>query len=331
MDMFVGGRRTPAFDAALIASLGELQAVVLERAAFADPQQQYEWAAGRDHPAAQLRGRPAELPTLRMTELPSYVGLYIRGPRSPLWHIGLARRLSARLGVWAGALVNDRLQDDYGYGLFYAGHVVELAVRTIMRPVMMSSAAIERWFDRSVEEANREHFFAATDALGDITDPGYLMSSGPVEVLGLGAADGGSLYDYDDRTAETSATARAWIDIALPPPVTQAVIVDRGDAHVAVARTLAGWELAVEPVDEFERTAAILRAHGTAPLHELLAAFAPIAAPATVVRVGGPSTVAHTWCKAAGEPWHHEVAHGATAIAAAYEPTTERALRWDCR
>lgn len=319
MDMFVGGRRTPAFDVALVASLGELNAVVIDRATFVDRHQQHAWAAGRDLPAAQLRGQPAELPTLRIADCGGYLALHIRGPRSPLWHLGLARRLSARLGVWAGAMVEDRLQDDYGYGVFFAGHVVELATRTVLRPVMMSRATLE------LGNGSSGLFFAAADAIGGIGDRPSLVGEGPVDVLGLAAADGGSLHDYDDRTEETSATARGWLDIALPPPMTRAVIVAAGDAHVAVARSLAGWELRVA-----DDIAIVLEARGRAPLHELLVGFEPLEVQATVLRVGGPSTVAHAWTKEDNLAWVHRIVGDARGVASAYL-LTRRALRWDCR
>src|SRR5262245_34335628 len=126
MRMFIAGSVTPAFEAVLDLVLGELGVVVLERATLPTWLARYDWVKARaDHPAARYRDYPPyEIPSIALTDasgLDRYVTLDVRAPRSPLWNLGLVRRLSARLGVWGAAMINDRLHDHYGTGFFYAG------------------------------------------------------------------------------------------------------------------------------------------------------------------------------------------------------------------
>jgi len=356
MRMFVGGVRGGAFDAALGDTLRELGAVVLERGAVREWSARYEWARARaSGPAAMWRGEPlGEVPSLAVHEGTGEGGerflvIDVRGPRSPLWSLGLARRLSVRLGVWAAAIVNDRLRDDYGFGFFYAGHVIEAAARTISDVVVASGGDAARWFQGArVEEESHRRFFERAKLLAGIRDPHALFpaSGAQVDVLALGAADHGSLYDADAQTRPTTAGARGWFEVAAAP-VTRAVVVDRSDAHVGTAPVLAslGWEVDVHALppsyavlpdgslDERESNVMALRGDARCVPNALLRALEMTTAAATVVRFGGELAGVEAWHREPGAPWTRTRPNEVGTLVAAYDPVTRaahaRPLAWD--
>jgi hypothetical protein len=99
-------------------------------------------------------------------------GIYavsVRGPRSPTWNNELARRLSLHLGGWAACCVNDRLLDDYGYGYYLDGIIVEAAACSgaaiVERAGFLRDMPDRVLVDSLDEERNRHHFKGAVERL----------------------------------------------------------------------------------------------------------------------------------------------------------------------
>ncbi len=342
MAMLVGGGHTRRFESALRQALDDLGATVLEQATVQDSQKRYEWArsvsSGTELPTLAVSGRACGV-----------VSIDVRGPRHPLYNLGLARRLSARLGVWSAAVVNDRLYDEYGCGFFYAGHVVEAAARTHSGIVFRSGGRMS-WFHGpfvDVEDENRRNFSARSTGLVGNDDAYHWLKprGGPIQVLALGTKRGGSVYDFDTelRLNDTKALACVRLDAA---PAMQAVVVDHGDAHLETMRTLAPagartdvhclpptYDLLPDrSLDERESNAVVLRCDDPRVADTLLAGLGSTPA-AAILRFDAPG--AETWCRQRGGAWTRAAPRDLPSLLAAYDPVTrasrEPPIRWDCR
>jgi hypothetical protein len=351
MALIVGGRRTAAFETALPAVLAELGASVLERTTVHEWSQRYEWVRSAKWGRMSCSGSAGygEVPSLAVSELSCgsgrFLSIDVRCPRLPLWNLGLARRLSARLGVWAAAMVNDRLYDEYGCGFFYAGHVIEAAVRGLSGIVLESGAKLS-WFSgrfADLEDENRRNFRARVAALSGAYD---VPGRPPIDVLALGAADGGSLYDFDASMRSRQAEASSWLDVHAGP-VTRAVVADHGTAHVDALQSLErlGWTLAVHDLppsyralpdgtlDEVGVNAVVLAGGELCALDPLLAAVESTPAAAAGFRFGAHSSEVR-W-RERGGAWNRTEPCDLPALIAAHGPiariTEEPPLRWDFR
>ena len=91
MAMFVGGAWNATMNAALLAALDELDAVVLDRATLLDWHARYDWARARATGPASMCGREqyGEVPTIAISEHAGQcderlMSIDVRGPRSPV-------------------------------------------------------------------------------------------------------------------------------------------------------------------------------------------------------------------------------------------------------
>lgn len=172
--------------------------------------------------------------------------VHVRGPRSPSWNNELARRLSQHLGGWGAAAVNDRLLDEYGYGYFLDGLVVEAATRlgprVIERAGFLPEVPDRVILDSLDEERNGRQFRAA---LLSLAGP-YVTSWPPSGSIRVFFVEGDGITTTElPRPASNLVVAAGHRDRIDLPGYEHDILVDGADVKVLLARTvLPHWELA---------------------------------------------------------------------------------------
>jgi hypothetical protein len=184
-------------------------------------------------------------------------GIYavsVRGPRSPTWNNELARRLSLHLGGWAACCVNDRLLDDYGYGYYLDGLIVEAAAcsgRTIVeRAGFLRDVPDRVLVDSLDEERNRRHFQAA---LAKLAGP-YVSAWPPSGALRLLFVEGDAITVTELVRPPSTLVAVAGHDERIEIP---GYAYEVEETRVLLARTtLPKWEL-LERIDAVDCVAIV--------------------------------------------------------------------------
>ena len=136
--MAFGGWTGARFDAALERALLGLGYAIDMRTEHRTMEGYYRWLAtqGRNGPPGTPDGEPPSVLYFRCGELsngPMLIEMQVRHVRSPRWNVRLCRGVTAALGGFGVVYVNDKQEDDYGYGVHFAGCTIEAAVRSLLR------------------------------------------------------------------------------------------------------------------------------------------------------------------------------------------------------
>jgi hypothetical protein len=323
LDLIVAGKDLLAVEASVVGALAELELAIVETATVASGRARYDLVA--DARTLARHGANIEVPSIAIGPLGgNRYTIDVRGPRSPLWQLGLAQRVSQALGGWAVVRVNDRLRDEYGYGVFLCGHPMEGGVRCWDR--VIARFGIDPWMTNAAfyasldEDANNTRFralllrLAGDDRTGPPAGQQRVFFLAPAAAAAIDDRAGGAIVSAcQDREQEIpDPTALPWLVLRGGRPQLVGTLAGLSEQERArAAHDLRALGARVEPfdadptysvlsdgtLDEEPTRVLLVFAEAPLPVALILDAVSDLSCPAAFVELGSEC---RAWSRAAG-------------------------------